>query len=217
MEHRLMDCKPERRYRRSIRLPAYDYASPGAYFATICTYKRECIFGVQELRDVVEETWRQIAFHLPNARTDELVIMPNHVHGILWILKTKVGAQHAAPLRPTRAPAVEPRSLGAIVRSFKSAAAKRINEIRRTPGAPVWQRNYYERVIRSEDELNRIREYTHLNPLQWEFDRENPHRVASHEYQREWSWLEGNERGAAPIGRGAACCAPTFNTRENRR
>jgi len=196
-----MDRKPDGQHRRSIRLPAYDYASPGAYFVTACTRKRECIFGVQELHDVVEETWRQIAFHLPNARTDEFVIMPNHVHGIPWILNTKVGAQHAAPLPPlrqrARAPAVRPGSLGAIVRSFKSAAAKRINEIRRTPGTPVWQRNYYERVIRNEDELNHIREYIGLNPLQWEFDRDNPNRVASREYQREWSWLEGNERGTA--------------------
>ena len=144
-----MRYRPESQHRRSIRLKGYDYTSPGAYFVTVCTYKRECIFDVQELRDVVEETWLQIPFHVPNARTDEFVIMPNHVHGILWILKTQVGAQPAAPLPgiTARRPAVTPGSLAAIVRSFKSAVTKRVNEVRPTSGAPVWQRNYYERVI----------------------------------------------------------------------
>jgi hypothetical protein len=77
------------------------------------------------------------------------------------------------------------------VRSFKAAAAKRVNDIRGTPGASVWQRNYYERVIRNEDELGSIRQYIHVNPLKWELDRENPHHVASREYTRQWGWLEG--------------------------
>jgi putative transposase len=185
--------KPEKR-RRSIRLPGHDYSSPGAYFVTICAHGKECIFDVPESRNAVEEAWRQIPFHSPNAGLDESVVMPNHVHGVLWILgRNVVGAQHAAPLPATRTVAVKPGSLGAIVRSFKSAAAKRVNEVRHTPGARVWQRNYYERVIRNEDELSSVREYIHLNPLKWELDRENPDRVASRQYARQWGWLEGRQ------------------------
>jgi len=68
---------------------------------------------------------------------------------------------------------------------------KRLNEIQGTPGAPVWQRNYYERVIRDEDELDRVREYILLNPLKWDFDRENPRQILDDAYESEWSWLEG--------------------------
>jgi len=115
--------------------------------------------------------------------------MPNHVRGIVWI----VGAQHAAPLPAARTVAVTPASLGAIVRSFKSAATRHVNEFRHAPGAAVWQRNYYERVIRDDDELSSIREYIHINPLRWELDRENPRRVASREHTRQWGWLEGGQ------------------------
>jgi REP element-mobilizing transposase RayT len=159
----------------------------------VCAHGKECIFDVPDLLDAVEEAWHQIPFHFPNARLDESVVMPNHVHGIVWIVgaNTVVGAQHAAPLPAARTPAVKQGSLGAIVRSFKAAAAKRVNEIRGTPGASVWQRNYYERVIRNEDELGSSRDYIHVNPLKWELDRENPRRVASREYTRQWGWLEG--------------------------
>lgn len=187
-----MGHQPDMR-RRSTRLPGYDYASPGAYFVTVCAYRRECTLDVPELRTVLEETWRQTPLHFPHVTTDSLVVMPNHVHGIVWVLErgVVVGAQHAAPLPVQPRLAVRPGSLGAIVRSFKSASARRVNELRHTPGARVWQRNYYERVIRDEDELSRIREYVRLNPLQWELDRENPHRAASGEHETEWNWLEG--------------------------
>lgn len=184
-------------YPRSIRLRGYDYRSQGAYFVTLCTAGRLCKLHVEEVRSAVEDAWREISVHFPQVRTDEFVIMPDHVHGILWILGSDVVAQHAALLRPIVRghPAVLPGSLGAIVRSFKSAATKRINEIRGTPGAPVWQRNYYERVIRNDVELNRTREYIHLNPLQWALDQENPHRETSAAYDAEWGWLEGTAPG----------------------
>ncbi len=83
-----------------------------------------------------------------------------------------------------------------MVGSFKSAAAKNINRIRGTPSAPVWQRNYYERVIRNENELAGIREYIRLNPLKWAFDHENPDKIADGEYQGDWGWLEGDRVGA---------------------
>ncbi|MDM8001030.1 MAG: transposase [Dehalococcoidia bacterium] len=102
--------------------------------------------------------------------------MPNHVHGIIVITdRPGVEAQHAAPLYVS-VNAPRPGSLSAIVRSFKSASTKRMNELRAAPGTPVWQRNYYEHVIRNERDLERIREYIATNPLRWALDRENPAR-----------------------------------------
>ena len=195
--------------RRSIRLPHYDYMSPGAYFVTVCTDLRACSFESDKVKQVLEQTWREISDHFRHARTDEFVVMPNHIHGIVWILERdgvsgepsrvrprEVGAQHAAPLRygarRTSRRAVQPGSLGAIVRSFKAAAARRINLARGTPGLPVWKRNYYERVVRNEGELRRIQEYIQLNPVKWQFDRENGRRVPDAAYDRQWGWLEGS-------------------------
>jgi REP element-mobilizing transposase RayT len=180
------------RRRQSIRLRDYDYSSPGAYFVTVCSQGRRCVFDAPKTRRLLGETWRQIPDHFPNARTDEFVVMPNHVHGIISILegdgqsarqvllrRRGVGAQHAAPLPgPGVRPFVQPGSLGAIVRSFKAAAARRINQARGTPGARVWQRSYYEHVVRDEKELQRAREYIALNPLKWQLDSENPDRIA---------------------------------------
>ena len=104
-----------------------------------------------------------------------------------------VGARHASPLRNDNGLRAGARggSLGAIIGSFKAAAARRINQAWGTPGARVWQRNYYERVVRDEKELQRAREYIALNPLKWQLDSENPDRTADPAYSREWSWLEG--------------------------
>lgn len=183
-----MRFQPEPHHRRSIRLRGYDYTQTGAYFVTICTYQRECLLG--EVVDgsmtpsqqgrIVELCWQRISQHFPTVEVDSFTLMPNHVHGVLWFSGRgkacrRVGAQHAAPLPPNqKALAIEPSSLATIVRSFKSAATKHVNEIRGTPGFPLWQRNYYEHIIRNEEELTRIRNYIVNNPLQWELDRENP-------------------------------------------
>ena len=100
--------------------------------------------------------------------------MPNHIHGIMVIRDQSgvVGAHGRAPLPQT--PHRQPRSLGSFVAGFKSAATKRINVIRGTPGQSVWQRNYYERVIRTDAELNHIRQYIADNPAYWDEDPENP-------------------------------------------
>ncbi len=116
--------------------------------------------------------------------------MPNHVHGIV-VLST-VGATHASPLQAhasrlrDNAPTPRPRgpqrhSIGVIVGSFKSAVTRNINATRGRPGAPVWQRNYYEHVVRDEGSLNRIRQYILDNPAQWAMDRDNPLVVAAEE------------------------------------
>ena len=121
---------------------------------------------------------------------DEFVVMPNHVHGIVWIVEKdnpsadgsdhNVGVTGRSPLQQRQQsspkPGPPPKSLGSFVAGFKSACTKRINIARGTPGERVWQRNYYERVIRDEGELNRMREYILTNPLKWELDKENPGR-----------------------------------------
>jgi len=177
-------------HRRSIRLKGYDYTQAGAYFVTICTKDRACLFGdvadgvmrLNQMRHIVRQCWLAIPDHFPHVLLDEFVVMPNHVHGILVIMPTHdVGATHASPLQnddtPTRPRGPQPRSVASIVGSFKSAAAKRINEHRGTPGAPIWQRNYYEHIIRDDESLNRIRQYIAENPLHWYLDRENPNAI----------------------------------------
>ena len=183
--------------RRSIRLPGWDYREQGAYFVTICVHERGLLFEDLRLRLIVTEVWRNVAWDDDRAR-DEFVVMPNHVHGIIWLLgAAAVGAQQpsallsephpgstgsqvsrmsvAAPLRGLDLlRRVESGSLAAIVRTFKAATAKRINNIRLTPGAPVWQRNYYERVIRDDREVKHAREYILDNPNRWSEDRYNP-------------------------------------------
>jgi REP element-mobilizing transposase RayT len=171
--------QPNQHRRRSIRLPGYGYAQPGAYFVTTNAYECELLFGnvvngemERNARgEIVVECWQAIPDHFAHTALDAFVVMPNHIHGIVMIVdpvrSPGVGATHASPL--PRGPA--PGSIGAIVGSFKSAVTKRINQHRATPGATVWQRNYYEHVIRATDDLDRIREYIVTNPARWTEDR----------------------------------------------
>jgi len=188
---------PDLHHRRSIRLPGYDYSGDGAYFVTMCVYQRECLFGdvvdgtvrLNDLGLVVRQCWGAISDHFSQVELDEFVVMPNHVHGIVVLNSDRapVGAQHAAPglmdtgLRGRAQHAtplrnVVPGSLGAIIRSFKSAVTKRINEFRGNRGAQVWQRNYHEHVIRDENDLAAIRQYIVENPMKWIEDENYPAR-----------------------------------------
>jgi putative transposase len=181
-----MKYDPEIHNRRSIRLRGYDYSSPSAYFITICTHQKEFLLGRvlngQMYRntygEIAEEEWFRSAAIRKEIQLDAWMVMPNHVHGIVMINPVvgahgNVGAHRHVPLQ---VPARRPRSLATFVGGFKGAVNRRINEMRRTPGAPVWQDNYYEHVVRNEDELARIREYIMTNPLRWMYDRENPER-----------------------------------------
>jgi REP element-mobilizing transposase RayT len=163
----------EAHHRRSIRLPAHDYASAGAYFITIVTKERECLFDDDALRRAVDDAWHLLAQHNPNIRLDTYVVMPNHIHGILFIDGPRRGGSRTAP---TGAP-VKTKPLGRLVGSFKVMSTKAVNILRDTPGVPLWQRNYYERIIRNTAELARIRQYIRDNPANWATDPENP-RVA---------------------------------------
>jgi putative transposase len=175
---------PQNHHRRSIRLKGYDYTQSGAYFVTLCTYQREEIFGTVvegEMRlnpfgEIVREEWLKTAQIRSNVELheDEFVIMPNHIHGIIWIVESpSVGATRRV------APTNEPRtlvsgSLGAILGQFKSITAKRINVLRGMRGVTVWQRNYYEHIVRNEDELKNFWNYIDINPLRWQEDQLHP-------------------------------------------
>ncbi len=137
--------------------------------------------------ELVQMTWHGLPHHVDDIVLDAFVVMPNHVHGIIVLMHSVVGATHASPLpnaSPLQQPSPrpcgpQPQSIPTIVGSFKSAVTKRVNQMRGTAGAPVWQRNYYEHIIRNDESLNSIREYIINNPLQWELDRENPNIVGA--------------------------------------
>lgn len=164
-------------HRRSIRLKGHDYSRVGAYFITICTQNRECLFGdildgVMRLNDageIVADEWLKTAAIRHEIELDVWVVMPNHFHGVAVIVNsgTTVDCRGDRPVAPTRP---QPRSVGAVMAGFKSAVTKRINEYHQTPGAKLWQRNYYEHIIRDEMELKNIRGYIQNNPLLWETD-----------------------------------------------
>jgi putative transposase len=168
----------------SRRLIGYDYRSAGSYFVTICTDWRQLLFVKPEVIAVVEGAWSTIPDHFDNVKTDVFVVMPNHVHGII-VITDSVVPQHAAD-GGARVPS---GSISAVVRSFKAAVTRELRARSLIEG-PVWQRNYWDRVIRDEDELNRIRQYIAFNPIAWEFDHDNPLRNADAEYEKAWSWLE---------------------------
>lgn len=170
-------CDPERRHRRSTRLRDYDYSRAGAYFITVCTKGRKSLFRevkdgevvLNELGRIAEEEWRKSAQVRIEIDLDAWVVMPSHIHGIVIIADERRRGD-----RPVARGGPRARSLGAMMAGFKSAATKRINTMRGTPGASVWQRNYYEHIIRNESALDRIRQYIANNPAGWSEDPENP-------------------------------------------
>ena len=184
--------------RRSIRLQDYNYSQPGEYFITICTYNHECSFGDivgEEMRlnksgEIVQEEWLRTAEIREDVELDSFVVMPNHLHGIITLNDSRRGTSQRAivgancnspnngayidtPLRKTKFHSPS-GTIGAIIRGFKSAATKRINELRSTPGIPVWQRGYYEHIIRDDKDLDNVREYIVNNPLKWLLEKEIP-------------------------------------------
>jgi REP element-mobilizing transposase RayT len=187
-------------HRRSIRLTGFDYAAAGAYFVTICSYRRDPLFEDPVLSDIVDAQWQDLPRRFSNLRLDAFVVMPNHVHGVVWL----VGAPLAGALvglstdpRTVGAGASPAPTLGTIIGAYKSLVAvswlKWIKANAPDRSGKVWQRNYYERIVRNEAELNRIREYIAMNPETWALDRENPGFMPNLEYERAWSWLERSD------------------------
>jgi len=176
--------------RRSIRMEGYDYAQAGAYFITIRAHERRSLFGridAAEMRPnalgiIVEEEWYRSAQIRSTIALDAFVFMPNHLHGIV-IITSDVEATGRSPARrqgPARG------SLGSLVGSFKAAVTRR--RAGAPAGEPLWQRNYYEHIIRGERELEQIREYVTLNPAQWASDRQNPDRTDGAKRVAVWDW-----------------------------
>jgi putative transposase len=238
--------------RRSIRLKGYDYSAPGAYFITICTHQRQCLFGSIVAGQVelnatglwVQACWQRLPYHFLTLTLDVFVIMPNHLHGLLWLGDTsggdgngdtsrggndtsggdgngdtsrggndtsggdgngdtsrggndtsggdgngdtsrrgeafgqkfleqpKISRPNASPLpNPNVAPiqpnGTQPGTIAAIMQNFKSVSTRRINQLQNSAGRPLWQRNYYENVVRDNTALQRIRSYIRNNPLAW--------------------------------------------------
>ena len=172
--------------RHSIRMLGYDYGQPGAYFITTCTHRKACILGrvvddrvvIGALGRHVDSALRALPERYERVRLDASVVMPNHVHAILWLTgdAPDMPLEHLLgvgfnPTEPGKRP-----GLSEVVRGFKTAVARAINRARGRSGSPVWQRGFYDRIIRDEEELGRIREYIAQNPYAWAIDRENPER-----------------------------------------
>ncbi|HXG37157.1 MAG TPA: transposase [Bacteroidota bacterium] len=180
----------KRKRKNSLRLAGYNYSQPGGYFITVCTEDREHLFGEvcdgkmieNQYGQIIRECWKGLPNHYPNVELDEFVVMPNHIHGIVFVVNDLVGAIHESPLPRDRRKML----LSKIVGRFKMSAAKQINILRHTPGLSVWQRGFYDHIIRDERSLSRIREYITTNPERWKYDHENNARIAEDEFDR---WL----------------------------
>ena len=171
-----MSDDSEKYRHRSIRLKEYDYSSAGWYFVTICAHKRECVFGhvskgdvvLSQIGRIVMESWEWLPQQYPYVDLDEWVIMPNHLHGIIIINdnRRKGGSRTA--------PTVNVKPLGGLIGAFKTVSTKRVRQEFGSYTGPLWQRGYYEHVIRNDADLLRIHQYIYGNPACWETDEENP-------------------------------------------
>ncbi|HXF49230.1 MAG TPA: transposase [Verrucomicrobiae bacterium] len=182
-----MSYNPALHHRRSIRLKGYNYANTGAYFVTICTQGREGLFGEikngeMELNPagrMVTAYWTDLSKRFSGVETDEFAVMPNHFHGIIVLVgadrrvcpdgvggrELKAGGHIGPPLQK-------------ILQWFKTMTTNEyLKNVKNKNWPPfpgrLWQRNYYEHIIRDEDSLNKIREYIIQNPARWEYDMEN--------------------------------------------
>ncbi|MEM7334661.1 MAG: transposase [Chloroflexota bacterium] len=157
--------------RQSIRWKHWDYGEAGAYFITICTHQQVLLFDDPQLSRIASDVWQALPNHPKSEHVslDEFVIMPNHMHGILI-----VDHQTTQPLENNRQfENVASGTVGRLVGTYKATVTRRINRLRGTPGVKRWQRGYWDRVIRNEQEFLAIQYYIRENPNRWSEDREN--------------------------------------------
>ncbi|MBI5841655.1 MAG: transposase [Chloroflexi bacterium] len=191
---------PKIHHRKSIRLQGYDYTQAGAYFVTIVTYQRDCLFGkvvngemrLNDFGKIVHWEWLDLPKRFRYIDLGAYMVMPNHFHGILNFHETAGATRHGltdAPVSNVPLPTLttdcvdgsplprgpKPASLGAIVSQFKSRVTKQLWKIPSLNGTPIWQRNYHEHIIRNEREMDNIWRYIESNPARWDDDDENPH------------------------------------------
>jgi putative transposase len=175
-------------FRQHARMKGFDYHSSHAYFVTICTGQRACVFG-EVVKDevrlsrcgiIASECWLAIPEHHPHVELDAFVVMPNHVHGLLLFAGDVCEATATSEL-PVAATPASPRahgpsagSLSAVIGSFKSAVSRQINRMRPGSAKDLWQTNFYEHVVRNDRAHDRIRDYIFSNPQRWADDEENP-------------------------------------------
>lgn len=171
----------EYKSRKTNRLQNYDYSQNGMYFVTICTKDREELFGkvgngemiLNDVGKIVNEIWTQIPMHCSGVHLDEFIVMPNHIHGILEIINRNVGNAHVRSGNMSRSKML----LSKAIHGFKSSVTRRIfgnqERIYAFPTKFAWQKSFYDHIIRNEMSLNKIREYIHKNPQNWERDRNN--------------------------------------------
>ncbi|PKO05426.1 MAG: hypothetical protein CVU41_12400 [Chloroflexi bacterium HGW-Chloroflexi-3] len=187
--------------RNSIRLQGYDYSSEGAYFLTICTYQHQHLFGkiengimyLNQYGQIVRHEWERSAIIRAEIQLGEYIIMPNHMHAIVFIVDvTRRGVRPNAPTTnaPTtnanmmnvnttygkttsenNPPGLQSSSIGSLMAGFKSSVTKQINLIRNSPGEPVWQRNYWDHIIRNDESFDQIEDYIINNPMNWQQDK----------------------------------------------
>jgi putative transposase len=229
-----MKYAPEEHHRCSIRLKGFDYSSPGAYFITICTQHRECLFveivdGTMVLNpagEMVNHWWLELNQKFPSIQTDSFVVMPNHFYGIIVIPATspdhpvgedlrvcplqnvtppnptirsinppcpmshdeyvvddattlEEGAPMCAPLRVNETSLDMGVSVSRMVQWFKTMTTDAyIRGVKEPDWQPfnkrLWQRNYYEHIIRDKAALQTIRQYIRNNPKSWTQDQLHP-------------------------------------------
>lgn len=180
------------RERKRMRLPSYDYSMPGAYFVTACTKDRECLFETPEAKLAVESAWHSLLDIFADLELSEFIVMPNHIHAIVWIqgegsYRIHPGTWKHEDLRrvgqppngdtsrlPNPTDVIKFETLSNIIGAFKTNAATRINKLRGVIGVPVWQKSFYDRVVRNDHELEYIQKYIQHNPVKWAEDRDNP-------------------------------------------
>ncbi len=182
-----MKDKGSLRRRRPLRLKEFDYAATGAYFVTIVTEGRSSLFGqiidgkmrLNSAGESINPWWLELKQKFALVETDEFIVMPNHIHGIIVIADIPVGADLRVGPPNARTGAHASVPLQKIVQWFKTMTTNAYIHGVKTFGWPafrgrLWQRSYFEHVIRNEESLNHIRQYIIDNPARWEFDRENP-------------------------------------------
>ena len=197
-------------HRRSIRLRGYDYSQAGAYFVTVCVQGRHCLFGgvvngemrLNDAGRMAQTVWEGLPDRFPSIELDAFVVMPNHVHGIIVLLADASRGRGESCIRPgvndenandhkgdhkDRPYGTLAGTIGRVIQAFKSIVTHEyVMGVRQHVWPPfvgrLWQRNYYEHIIRDAESLNRIREYILTNPLRWALDRENPRRTGEDEF-----------------------------------
>jgi putative transposase len=169
--------------RKALRLLTRDYSQAGSYFVTICTHEKKCVLGSVEssqvqlsrVGEIVRATWNALPERFSRVVLDELVIMPNHLHAILTLMVE--GFAPPGSVNMNKMPAARPAayfSLPDVIGAFKSISTIHVNRLMNSKGSPLWQRSYFEHVIRNGEDLKNAQRYILDNPLRWSLDEENP-------------------------------------------